>query len=109
MAVEMPERVAAALGADEVTFPWFRAGEAVAALNVAASALAAQGEGRGQMALTLADWQGGYRAQFDLAYHDVISKVAGLQELLLLRAGGIADAALDANALQLARNSAVDA
>jgi uncharacterized protein YukE len=105
MAVEMPEPVAAAEGAEPVIFPWTQATEAVAALNAAATTLSGQCEARADEHPTLAEWRGGYRDEFDVTYQGVMTEAAGLQETLLTRAGAIADAAVAANELQAARNT----
>lgn len=101
----MPEPVEAAVGAEQVDFPWFRATEAVGALNAAASTLTGQVEARERLHDVLTEWTGGYRDEFDLAYDDVMTEGTSLQEALLLRAGAIADAAIAANELQTAYNN----
>jgi len=109
MAVEMPLQVVAVAGAEVVQFPWIEATAAVAAVNSAVAALAAQREARASMAGGLSEWAGGYRAEFDGAFGDVTAVASGLEETLAVRVGAIVDGAEAANEAQTRANSAVEA
>ncbi|MGH9228603.1 MAG: hypothetical protein ACRD07_07680 [Acidimicrobiales bacterium] len=106
MAAEMPAKVEAVAGATVAQFPWAAAASAVAALNAAATTLGTQLESRATMLLTLTDWVGAYRDEFDGTYGRLTGTASGLKETLATLASSIVSGAEDANQAQRGYNQA---
>lgn len=104
MPAELPERVAAATGAETVDFPWSQAGVLVAALEDAASTLNTQMWLRPDMVSTIADWQGTFRDEFDEAYGRLVGVAPDLVESSSSRASSVVAQAEDTNAEQRLAN-----